>query len=123
MNRGGAGRRYVFHRSVFQRKPAQMSRQGGMPVDALEDIFSRHSIAKLRPDPVPRELVEKLLAAAVQAPNHYRVRPWRFIILTGQARTRLGEVMVQSLLKRHPDALAVDLNKERTRFLRAPVVV
>ncbi len=49
-------------------------------MDALDAIYSRHSVAKVRPDPLPRELIEKLLSAAVQAPNHYRVRPWRFFV-------------------------------------------
>lgn len=92
-------------------------------MDALEIIFSRHSVAKVRADPVPRELVEQLLSAAVQAPNHYRVRPWRFIVLTGAARSRLGEVMAQAHKQRHPDSTLVDLNAERARPLRAPVLI
>jgi len=58
-------------------------------MDLMEAIYNRHSIPKVKPDPIPHELVEKLLAAAVQAPNHHRVRPWRFVILTGAARHRL----------------------------------
>ncbi len=92
-------------------------------MDALEDIFSRHSISKVRPDPVPRELIEKLLAAAAQAPNHFRVRPWRLIVLTGEARSRLGEVMAQAHKQRHPESTESELNVERARPLRAPVLI
>lgn len=92
-------------------------------MDVFEAIFSRHSISKVRPDPVPRDFVEKLLASAVQAPNHFRVRPWRFFVMTGEARYRLGEIMAQSLLERHPDSLLSELEKERGRPLRAPVVI
>jgi nitroreductase len=92
-------------------------------MDALEDIFTRHSISKVKPDPLPREMVEKLLAAAVQAPNHFRIRPWRFIVLTGEARSRLGEAMAQAHLLRHPDSSESDLNVERARPLRAPVII
>lgn len=92
-------------------------------MDALEDIFSRHSISKVKPDPVPPELINKLLAAAVQAPNHYRVRPWRLVVLTGNARARMGEVMARSLKERHPDALESELSVERARPLRAPVLI
>ncbi len=92
-------------------------------MDALEDIFSRHSISKVRPDPVPRELIEKLLAAAVQAPNHFRVRPWRFFVLSGEARNRLGDVMAQALKQRHPDATGTELDAERAKPLRAPVLI
>jgi nitroreductase len=92
-------------------------------MDAIEDIFSRHSVAKVKPDPVPREVIEKLLMAAVQAPNHFHVRPWRFIVLTGQARERLGEVMAQAHKKRHPECTELELNVERARPLRAPVLI
>ena len=47
-------------------------------MDVFEAIYSRHSQGKVKPDPVPRELIEKLLDAAVQAPNHYKVRPVAF---------------------------------------------
>jgi nitroreductase len=92
-------------------------------MDAFEDIYSRRSVSKVRPDPLPRELIEQLLAAAVQAPNHYRVRPWRFIVLCREARNRLGEVMAQSHQRRHPEATEMDLNVERARPLRAPVLI
>jgi nitroreductase len=92
-------------------------------LDAQDIIFSRHSVARVRTDPVPRELVERLLSAGAQAPNHYKARPWRFIVLTGEARVRLGEVMAQARLKRHADCTAGDLNAERARPLRAPVII
>jgi nitroreductase len=92
-------------------------------MDAFEDIFSRHSISKVKADPIPREQIEKLLAAAVQAPNHFRNRPWRFFVLTGDARVRLGEVMAQSLKAHNPDALESELNVERAKPLRAPVLI
>ena len=71
-------------------------------MDALEAILTRHSISKVKSDPVPREIIEKLLHAAVQAPNHYQVRPWRFVVLTGKSREALGEVMAQALKKQEP---------------------
>ena len=49
-------------------------------METLEAIHTRQSIGQVKPDPVPRELIEKLLSAAVQAPNHYKVRPWRFVV-------------------------------------------
>jgi nitroreductase len=92
-------------------------------MDALEAIFARQSVSRVRPDPVPRETIKKLLSAAVQAPNHYRVRPWRLFVLTGDARNRLGEVLAQSLLQRIPDCSPSALEAERARPLRAPVVI
>ena len=92
-------------------------------MEAFEAIFSRQSIQALRPDPVPRDLVERLLAAAVQAPNHYRVRPWRFVVLQGKALERLGEVFAEALRARFPDLPPEALDKERAKALRSPLVI
>jgi nitroreductase len=92
-------------------------------MDALEAIFTRQSVPVVRPDLVPRELVERLLAAAVQAPNHYHVRPWRFVVLQGQARERLGDLFAELLREKHPDLPAAALDKERAKPLRAPLLI
>jgi nitroreductase len=92
-------------------------------MEALTAIHMRQSTGKVKPEAVPRELIEKLLAAAVQAPNHYKVRPWRFVVLSGAARERLGEVMAQSLLKAKPDSRPEALDAERKKPLRAPVLI
>jgi nitroreductase len=93
------------------------------PMELFEALYTRMSIGKVKADPVPRELIEKMLEAAAQAPNHHKVRPWRFIVLTGAARERLGEVMAQSLLKRQPDAPREIVAAERAKPLRAPVLI
>ena len=92
-------------------------------MDVLEAIHSRHSQGKVKPDPVPREFIEKLLDAAVQAPNHYKVRPWRFVVLMGEGRKKLGEAMAASQLARHPDFPSEAFDSCRALPLRAPVVI
>lgn len=92
-------------------------------MEVLEAIHSRQSIGKVKPDPLPRMLIEKLLDAAVQAPNHHKVRPWRFFVLQGQARVQLGEIMAESLLQHNPETRADLLEIERKKPLRAPVLI
>jgi nitroreductase len=92
-------------------------------MEVFEAIHTRQSVGKVKPDPVPRELIEKALSAAVQAPNHYKVRPWRFMVLTGEARERLGDVMADSLQEKHPDFPPEAFDKERTKPLRSPVLI
>lgn len=92
-------------------------------MDVFEAIHNRHSQGHVKPDPVPRELIEKLLDAAVQAPNHYKVRPWRFIVLTGQGLKELGDVMAASQQERHPEFPPEAFDKCRTLPLRAPVMI
>jgi nitroreductase len=92
-------------------------------MDVFEAIYNRRSQGKVKPDPVPREMIEKLLDAAVQAPNHYKVRPWRFVVLMGNGLNKLGEVMAASQAARHPEYPLEAFDKCRTLPLRAPVVI
>jgi nitroreductase len=92
-------------------------------MDVFEAMHHRRSQGKVKPDPVPSELIKKLLAAAVQAPNHYKVRPWRFVVLTGESRDKLGEVMAASQHRRHPEFPPEAFDKCRAVPLRAPVVI
>lgn len=96
-------------------------------METMVAIHTRQSVGKVKPDPVPRDVIEKLLAAAVQAPNHYKVRPWRFVVLTRASRERLGAVFAQSFAEKFPD-LTPDskekaLEKERAKPLRSPLLI
>jgi nitroreductase len=92
-------------------------------MEVFEAIHTRQSIGQVKPDAVSRDLIEKMLSAAVQAPNHYKVRPWRFVVLTGASREKLGEVMAQSTKAAKPEATEEELQKDRQKPLRAPVVI
>jgi nitroreductase len=93
----------------------------------LDSILNRSSVTKLQPDEPPRELIERLLSAAVMAPNHHLNEPWRFIVLTGQARQELGEVLAQRMRASEADPDSTEAlgrqQAERLKPLRAPVVV
>jgi nitroreductase len=92
-------------------------------MDLFDALHTRQSVGKVKPDPLPRSVIEKLLAAGVQAPNHYRVRPWRFVVLTGAARERLGDVMAAAFRQRFSDLPEEGLAKERAKPLRSPVLI
>jgi len=92
-------------------------------MEVLEAIDGRFSQDKLKPDPIPKFIIETLLSAAVQAPNHYKVRPWRFVVLTGKGRERLGDVMAVSFKARQPDLQEEGMEKTRGLPLRAPLLI
>jgi nitroreductase len=77
----------------------------------------------MKPDPVARDVIERLLEAGNQAPNHHRVRPWRFFVLTGEARDRLGAIFAASQRDRQPDLPPEAYDKTRALPRRAPVVI
>ena len=92
-------------------------------MDTLLAIQTRHSVKKMKADPVPRDLIEKLLTAGNDAPNHHHVRPWRFIVLTGEARSRLGDAMAASQRNRKADLPPEASDKTRGLPLRAPALI
>jgi nitroreductase len=92
-------------------------------MDLMRAIYQRYSAGDMKTEPVSRMQLEKLLGAAVQAPNHHKVRPWRFIVLTGGGREKLGAVFAETLQERFPDCPPAALEKERAKPLRAPVII
>lgn len=61
-------------------------------MDAHDAIARRTSTRAFKPDAVPRYAIERLLAAAVRAPNHKLTEPWRFAVLTGESKRRYAEI-------------------------------
>ncbi len=92
-------------------------------MDTLQAIRTRTSVKKMTEQPVEREKLERLLEAGAQAPNHYKVRPWRFVVITGSGRDRLGDVMAEAFHRRFPDVPLEALQKERSKPLRSPVII
>lgn len=92
-------------------------------MDAIEAIHKRQSIKKFSSQPVERDKIRQLLDAGAQAPNHYKVRPWRFVVLEGAARGRLGDVMAEVFQRKFPDLPPEALQKERAKPLRSPVII
>jgi nitroreductase len=92
-------------------------------MDAYEALITRVSPLELG-DPAPDETAErKILAAALRAPDHGRLRPWRFISIRGEARQRFGDVLASALARRDPNAAPDLLTRERQKPLRAPLLL
>lgn len=72
---------------------------GTATVDALcKAIAHRRSlgVARLRPDPVEKDIILRTLVAADWAPSHGETEPWRFTVYTGESRRALGEAFAQA---------------------------
>lgn len=89
---------------------------------ALEQRRSTPSRLLGEPAPDPTQLLS-LLGVASRAPDHGALAPWRFLCIRGDARARLGEMLVDRALALNPGADAATLEKEHKRFLQAPLVV
>ena len=82
-------------------------------MDLHEAIHGRRSIRQFTDRPVRREEIERLLEAAVQAPNHRLTQPWRFYVLGPEARRAYGAVLGARKAKRveDPEAARAVLEK------------
>lgn len=61
-------------------------------MDIFEVINSQRAMRRLKPDPVPEELIWKLLDAAVKAPSGGNRQPWNFIVIRDdETKTKIAE--------------------------------
>ncbi|MDB5849081.1 MAG: nitroreductase [Rhodoferax sp.] len=87
---------------------------------ALDLLLSRSSPWPLT-DPAPPDSVLNLaFDAALRAPDHGALRPWRFVVIRGAARDALGDLFAEAALARDPDANA---ERMRAKAHAAPIVV
>lgn len=92
-------------------------------MELLSGIESRTSALKLSAPGPTREHIEQIIHAGVRAPDHGRLRPWRFVVLEGAARERLGDAMARMLREKIPQATAEQLAAERGKVMRAPTII
>jgi nitroreductase len=92
----------------------------------LDALLRRRSVsAQQLSEPGPDNAqLEQILTAAARVPDHKKLVPWRFILIEGAARARLGEGLAEILAREAPAEATPDrIAIERGRFTRAPVVV
>lgn len=91
--------------------------------ETLRFLQSRNSAPKLTgPGPGQAEM-DEIFAAALRAPDHAWLRPWRFLVVGGERREALGQVFADALKLRNPDADEAALAKAANAPLRAPTLV
>lgn len=92
-------------------------------MQAIDLLLKRHS-ARALTEPAPdAAALELIFASAVRAPDHGRLRPWRFITITGAARAGFGELLAQHLKRTHAVSTEETLQRERAKAYRAPLIV
>ena len=91
----------------------------------LTALKNRRSISKVSPEEPPEALIRTMLEAATWAPNHFLTEPWRFFVLRGDARNRLGEAMGEAAALRETDPEEARACRARMaqKPLRAPYVI
>ena len=90
---------------------------------AIETMLSRATNGALR-DPAPEGAdLEQIVAAGLRAPDHGKLRPWRFIAIRGEARARFAEVCIAALRAREPDATEAEADRMRGKLTSPPLIL
>ncbi len=93
----------------------------------IDWINSRRSIGNLDLPAPTHEQIRAAIGCAATAPDHKKLRPWRFIVTEGDARHQLGQALVTAA----QDKAVIDgevlsektLDKTASLPLRAPVII
>jgi nitroreductase len=92
-------------------------------MELLAAIDSRTSAARLgEPGPTPEHLA-RILEAAGRAPDHGRLRPWRFVVLDAQSRETFANAAATAKRIRLPAMTEEQFAAEREKLARSPSIV
>ena len=92
-------------------------------MDAVIALLTRVSPLRLGSESPEGAALDNILNAGLRAPDHGRLRPWKFLLVRGEARNRFGTVLEEALRQREPAATERVLQAEREKPLRAPLIV
>jgi len=94
-------------------------------MDALEALLTRESVsARNLVEPAPsQEERRRAYQAALRAPDHGAIRPWRIVEVEGEGLTRLGELYYRSAKAAEPNSDAAVWETARSKALRSPLLL
>jgi nitroreductase len=94
-------------------------------MNALDAILTRRTVppVKMGPPGPDDAALQQILEAGAAAPDHGMLRPWRFLVVRGAGRERLGAVFADFVRRVSPGASAEEVDKQRSAPTRAPVIV
>lgn len=100
------------------------------PNDFHELCLTRRSIRKFKPDPIPQDVLDRIMTSATWAPSSMNRQTWKFYVLTDEMRDRLAALhsgifsgMVDSIRKRYGDE-GVEIRRQLFMNLgNAPVAI
>ena len=98
--------------------------------DFFDLVRSRRSIRRYDPRPVPADLIDRLMEAAIWAPSAHNRQPWRFVVMSGEAtKQRLAAAMGERLRAdlaadgAPSDLIERDAGRSHARLIGAPLLI
>jgi nitroreductase len=94
-----------------------------MATEIINMLQNRASAVRLgEPAPSAGE-IDIMISCAVTAPDHGRLRPWRFTVIPSDERDRFGNLLVRALKESNPDASEEQTAREHAKAQRAPIII
>ncbi|MCX8182550.1 MAG: DUF6092 family protein [Candidatus Methanomethyliaceae archaeon] len=90
-------------------------------MDVIEAIKGRRSVRRYKEDPVPGELIERILDAARWAPTGGNIQPWRFVVVKDKILLALLKKVSPGYLGDAPLAIVICSEKERSYRVGGPL--
>ena len=95
-----------------------------IPSQSVMDLLLNRSSAQSLQGPAPDDAaLDAIVAAGLRAPDHGRLRPWRFVVIAETARVAFADLAVAALKARQPDAPASEAERMRGKLLAPPLIV
>lgn len=92
-------------------------------METLEAIQTRNSVPLLT-DPAPTsEEMSQVYKGALRAPDHARLRPWKFIEVRGDSRDKLAKIFIDTATALNSDLSENEISKLEKAPHRAPMVI
>lgn len=92
-------------------------------METLEAIQTRNSVPLLT-DPAPTsEEMSEVYKGALRAPDHARLRPWKFIEVRGDSRDKLAKIFIDTATALNSDLSGNEISKLEKAPHRAPMVI
>jgi nitroreductase len=92
-------------------------------MDAMTLLHERNSMGKLMGPPPSRDQLDAMYRAALRAPDHKELTPWRFIEFSGDGINRLGDLFAEGERRANPDIDETQLESIRKKPKRAPMII
>lgn len=92
-------------------------------MDAIRLLTTRYSDGRLAEPAPDDETLALIFQAALRAPDHCLLRPYRFFLIRGPARDALGQVLADALRAAKPSATPAELEAQARKALRAPLII
>lgn len=92
-------------------------------VEAIDALINRVSVPRVGSELPNSTEMEKIFQAALRAPDHAQLRPWRFLTVSGDDLLNLGELFLKAQLQDDATLSNVAQVKAKSKPLRAPLIV